>query len=314
MEITNHLTIPSPLTKVETVWTINNNVELYIKRDDLIHPILSGNKWRKLSGILNHHESTYDTITTYGGAYSNHLVATAVACSLLKTPCKGIVRGDSSTSLNPVLNLCTKYGMRLAFVTRQQYKTVCRNYGVVKRELFIPEGGVCEEGTIGCANIITEMKQVSIDQLFVACGTGTTLAGLAKGVNKMESNISLNGIQVLRGDNYIIQEVERQFNLTNFTIYDTYHFGGYAKLNAQLIEFIQQFVEQTGILLDPVYTGKMMYAIKDLVETKRIQSGQRVVAIHTGGLTGWLGRMKEFKTLKLKNPVLDTRFKEFITN
>ena len=123
MSIENHLNIPSPLTQVKTSWSEKAGIELWLKRDDLIHPIISGNKWRKLSGIFNHYNKTdYSSITTFGGAFSNHLVATAASCAILKTPCTAIIRGEEPKVWNPVLKMCQLYGMKLEFVSREEYK------------------------------------------------------------------------------------------------------------------------------------------------------------------------------------------------
>ena len=170
----------------------------------MIHPIISGNKWRKLSGILaNYNKSAYDSITTYGGAYSNHLLATAAACSIQKIPCKAIVRGESPAELNPILKMCRMYGMELEFVMRSTYQKTNRKLGISDRILFVPEGGACEEGTHGCREILGEVDLSNINQIYVPCGTGTTLAGMAKYLSLQNHEIELKGVQVLKCDGYI---------------------------------------------------------------------------------------------------------------
>jgi len=291
MSIDNHLNIPSPVCKVSVDWANANGVELYIKRDDLIHPIISGNKWRKLSGILRKYEkANYNGITTFGGAFSNHLVATACACSINKIRCTGIIRGEKPKNLNAVLKLCILYSMHLKFVTRTEYKDINRTEGIKNGELFIPEGGASMEGTIGCETILKETNLTGINEIFVACGTGTTLAGMANYIKREGFRIQLNGVQVLKGPGYIKSDLASIFNVEDVTVYDQFHCGGYAKTTSELVEFITDFTKSTGILLDPIYTGKLLLAIKTLIENKTIKPGTKVLAIHTGGLTGWFGK------------------------
>lgn len=294
MDILNHLTIPSPLHQVRTAWSAAAAVELYMKRDDLIHPIISGNKWRKLSGILGHYDkTTYREIITFGGAFSNHLVATASSCAILKIPCTGIIRGEEPKQLNGVLKLCEMYGMRLTFVTREEYKEHNRQLGVYEEKLFIPEGGACEQGTLGCFEILKEIELKGASRVFVACGTGTTIAGMSKYMDSINDDTPLCGIQVLKGNGYIAKDLQDLYGIHNVTIYDEFHCGGYAKTSPELMDFIKEFTAETGILLDPVYTGKMMLAIKKLCISGDIKQGDKVIAIHTGGLTGWFGKVEE---------------------
>ncbi len=294
MDTLNHLTIPSPLHQVRTAWSDAEAIELYMKRDDLIHPIISGNKWRKLSGILSHYDrTTYGEIITFGGAFSNHLVATAASCAILKVPCTGIIRGEEPKQLNGVLKLCKTYGMRLSFVTREEYKVHNRQLGVHEEKLFIPEGGACEQGTLGCFEVLREIELKEISKVFVACGTGTTIAGMSKFMDSTNDGTPLYGIQVLKGNGYIAKDLQDVYGIHNVTIYDEFHCGGYAKTSPELMDFIKEFTSETGILLDPVYTGKMMLAIKKLCISGDIKKGDKVIAIHTGGLTGWFGKVDE---------------------
>lgn len=291
MDIQSHLNIPSPLTPVTTSWSQASGISLFIKRDDLIHPLISGNKWRKLSGIFQYHKAAmYREVVTYGGAFSNHLVATAASCAILKIPCTGIVRGEEPKNDNQVLKLCRAYGMRLTYVTREVYKEVNRTNGVHNATLHIPEGGACEHGTIGCQDILKEVDLSNVAKVFVACGTGTTIAGMASYLNTISSKTKLCGIQVLKGEGYIAADLARDYNITNVKIYDQYHCGGYAKVSDELLAFIKEFVAETGVLLDPIYTGKMMLAIKKMCLAQDLKNGDKVMAIHTGGLTGWLGK------------------------
>ncbi|PCJ66122.1 MAG: 1-aminocyclopropane-1-carboxylate deaminase [Bacteroidetes bacterium] len=294
MNILNHLTIPSPLTQVKTSWSIAAGIELWLKRDDLIHPIISGNKWRKLSGIFeDYNREDYNGIITFGGAYSNHLVATAASCAIMELPCIGMIRGEEPKEWNPVLKLCKLYGMKLQFISREEYKRTNRQEGIKDNRLYIPEGGASKLGMVGCADILNEIDLTNVSKIFVACGTGTTIAGMATYLEKSENNhTKLYGIQVLKGERYIANDIKKQYDITSVHIYDEFHGGGYAKTNEELISFIKEFTRETGVLLDPIYTGKLMLAIKKLVERKEI-SGERIVAIHTGGLTGWFGKVSD---------------------
>ena len=289
-----HLNIPSPVSEISTNWTREYGVKIFLKRDDLIHPIISGNKWRKLSGILaNHDSSNYESITTFGGAYSNHLLAVAAVCSILKIKCKAIVRGEPPRELNPVLKMCKMYGMKLEFISRDKYSNIKRKVGVFERSLVIPEGGACLDGTIGCSEILKEYNLSNVDQIFVPCGTGTTLAGMANYLDSKNIKTLLNGIQVLKGEGYIANEIIDQYGILGVNVYDQFHLGGYAKTNGKLIAFIQDFMKQTGVVLDPIYNGKMMFAIKKLLEKGCIDRGQNILAIHTGGMTGWFGKFNK---------------------
>jgi 1-aminocyclopropane-1-carboxylate deaminase len=289
--IEKHLNIPSPMHKVSVDWAEASGVELWIKRDDLIHPIISGNKWRKLSGILNANDANeIDTITTYGGAFSNHLVATACTASILGKKSKAIVRGERPKNLNGVLKLCEFYGMELHFVKRSTYRNINRRNGLENGELFVPEGGASTGGTVGCEEILREMDLNGVSKVYVACGTGTTLAGMLKVKSQNAIDSKIIGVQVLKGENYIKNELKNIFGIENSEVLDTYHSGGYAKTNNELIYFIKSFTKQTGIVLDPIYTGKLMMAVKDQIDKGVIKRAEKVVAVHTGGLTGWFGK------------------------
>lgn len=292
MSIQHHLNIPSPEHTVHTAWTKAAGIRLSIKRDDLIHPIISGNKWRKLSGIFNHYNSNqYTQLVTYGGAFSNHLVATAAACAILGLPCKGIVRGDEPKEINLVLKLCILYGMELQFVSRAKYKETNRTFGIVNGVLHVPEGGACAQGATGCSQILKEVDLNSYDKVFIACGTGTTLAGMATHL-KNQTSTKLFGVQVLKGESYIANELKTVYGIDDVPVYDTFHMGGYAKTTDELISFIQDFNQETGVLLDPIYTGKLFFALKEMCENGEIKNGERILAIHTGGLTGWFGKVE----------------------
>ena len=294
MSIEQQLNIPSPIHTVSTSWTDVYGITLSIKRDDLIHPIISGNKWRKLSGIFREFaEESYSEVVTYGGAFSNHLVATAASCAILGKKSTGIIRGEEPKVQNAVLKLCKLYGMHLQFVTRTEYKEVNRTYGIQDDKLYVPEGGACQAGTMGCKNIITELVTAKYDKIMVACGTGTTLAGMAEHLQALHQLSKLVGVQVLKGKDYIKHEVENTYGIQGVNVLDDFHGGGYAKMNTELVHFIKDFNRETGVLLDPIYTGKLLLTIQKCCENGTIARGERVLAIHTGGLTGWFGKWEE---------------------
>lgn len=273
-----------------------NNVS--VKRDDLIDPYISGNKWRKLKYILqdvalkgkNH-------LVTFGGAYSNHLVATAAAAARHNLKATAFVRGEQVQ--NEMLLLCKLFGMELIFTDRESYKNkqllFSSHFGNNENAYFIDEGGASYEATLGCAEIIKELTE-NYDHIFCAAGTGTTAAGLLKGINSQQLCTKLHVIPVLKGGTFIQTEISTyESNLDQLELHTDYHFGGYAKTTAELIKFIQQFTAATGLLIDPVYTAKMFYAINDLASKNYFKKDAKILAIHTGGLLGILGMKDKFE-------------------
>lgn len=269
--------------------------DLWIKRDDLIDPYISGNKWRKLKYILQDAAVKGKThIITFGGAYSNHLVATAAAAARSGLKATAFVRGEELA--NEMLVLCKLYGMHLIFTNREVYKDkhACyqKYFGDNTDTYFINEGGACDEAVKGCAEIIRELP-ATVDHIFCAAGTGATAAGLLKGIQEAGLKTKLHVIPVLKGGDFIKDEIQKHVPLTEHLILHTdYHFGGYAKTQPALLAFMKQFVAAHGILIDPVYTAKMCYAIYDLSDRNYFLKEQKIIAIHTGGLLGIMG-MKE---------------------
>lgn len=270
---------------------------LYVKRDDLIDPYISGNKWRKLKFILERAKNeSKNHLVTFGGAYSNHLVATAAAAARSGFHSTAFVRGERVR--NEMLLLCSLYGMELIFVDRESYKQKQvlfeQHFGQNSNAYFIDEGGASIEGTLGCAEIITELND-RYDHIFVASGTGTTAAGLLSGLQQKHLSAKLHVVPVLKGADFIEKEIGKYTKISeHLIIHQEYHFGGYAKTTPALIEFIKSFTAQTGVLVDPVYTAKMFYAISDLEKQKIISATDRILAIHTGGLLGIFGMKDKF--------------------
>lgn len=285
--------IYSPVQKID-FHPLSN---LYVKRDDLIDPYISGNKWRKLKYILEKAKAERKNhLVTFGGAYSNHLVATAAAAARSGLQATAFVRGEEVK--NEMLLICSLYGMNLIFVDRESYKNKAglyqRHFGSNDSTYFIDEGGASAEAVQGCSEIISELTE-TYDHIFVAAGTGTTAAGLLKGIQDAGLNTKLHVIPVLKGGSFIADEIVRYTALSKHLILHTdYHFGGYAKTTPALLDFIKKFTQETGVLIDPVYTAKMFYAILDLYQQHQILPTDSILAIHTGGLLGLLGMKDKF--------------------
>lgn len=267
------------------------NIRVFLKRDDLIHPFISGNKWRKLKyNLLKAREENKRRLVTFGGAWSNHLLATASAGARFGFETVGFVRGDEVS--NPVLAMCRLHGMQLRFVSREAYKdkiSLFEQDNFPSDSLFIDEGGYGSEAVKGCADLVAELTR-SYDHIVVACGTGATVAGILAGIHKQGLQTKVHGIPVLKGGEFIKEQVERLgVDTSGLFLHLEYHFGGYAKAKEPLMDFIRDFVSSTGIMIEPVYTGKACFALHDLIRTGSFAEGESVLLIHTGGLTGFLG-------------------------
>lgn len=285
---------PSILTKIDDPWLSQYPIELWMKRDDLLHPVISGNKWRKLKYILDHALSLgSDTLISMGGAYSNHLHALAYVGKVLGLKTIGLVRGEQAETLTPSLLDMKAWGMELRFVSRSDYRLL-RQYkshhdlpGLKPRQYWLPEGGAQPLALKGVAELLAEIA-IPYDTICVPCGTGTTLAGI---VEAAPEQVSVLGFAALKNAGFLTAEVE--FILShprnNWQINLDYHFGGFAKTNAELSAFIEEVELKTTLPLEPVYTGKMMYAIYDLIKKGYFKPGQRIIAVHTGGLQGKRG-------------------------
>jgi len=268
----------------------------FVKRDDLIDPYISGNKWRKLKYILAKAKlENKNHLVTFGGAYSNHLVATAAAAARSGLKSTAFVRGEEVK--NEMLLLCNLFGMKLIFTDRTGYKNKRelfeQHFADDSQAYFVDEGGASVEAVEGCAEIIGELNE-TYDHIFVAAGTGTTAAGLLKAIQAKNLATQLHVITALKGD-FMTEEINKFTSKSNhLVVHHHYHFGGYAKTTPELITFIKEFTATTGLLLDPVYTAKMFYAIIDLEKKGTIKSTDKLLAIHTGGLLGILGMKEKF--------------------
>jgi len=292
--------IHSPVEPLAFSLFREKGLTLHIKRDDLIHPFISGNKWRKLKHILQDASDQQKThLVTFGGAWSNHLLATACAGAKFGFKTTAFVRGEEVS--NPNLSLCTLFGMELRFVDRTSYRDrfalFNQHFGVDQQAYFIDEGGYSREGAKGCGDLLNELSHV-YNHIFCAAGTGTTLAGIAETLIAKKSATQLHGVPVLAGGEFIrnrIADLSADAVADACTLHTDYHFGGYAKTKPELIDFIKHFCAQTGILIEPVYTGKLCYAVFDLARRNYFADGDQILIIHTGGLVGLLGMEKSLR-------------------
>lgn len=269
-----------------------NDIVLYLKREDLLHPEISGNKFRKLKyNFLKAKELGVKTMLTFGGAFSNHIAATAAAGKEFGFQTIGVIRGDELKHKyldNPTLKKAQENGMLLKFITREAYREKTEPYFIadLKKEFaefyLIPEGGTNALAVKGCEEILKE-QDLEFDYICSAVGTGGTIAGL---INSVQSSQSVLGFPALKGS-FLTAEIDNLVVRRNWKLIHDYHFGGYAKTTPELMRFLNYFRQKTGILLDPVYTGKMMFGIIDLIEKDYFPQGTKILAIHTGGLQGW---------------------------
>jgi len=283
----------STLDRIEEPFIQAQGIELYLKRDDLLHPIISGNKWRKLKYILEQALSLQShKIISMGGAFSNHLYTLAFVGHSLGIETMGFIRGEMPKELNPSLLDMQAWGMQLHFISRAEYRQL-RHYkqydslpGLRKGEFWLPEGGAMALALQGVAELADEL--VDYDVCCVPCGTATTFSGLIVAAPEGQRLI---GFSALKGADFLYAEVQALLknkicHHNEWLIQLDYHFGGFAKIKPELQVFMAQFEANHGIPLEPIYTGKMLYGLYDLLKKGYFNAGQRIVAIHTGGLQG----------------------------
>ena len=292
--------LPSPLQKL----ALDLSYDVYIKRDDLLHQTVSGNKWRKLKYNLQAAAAANKSIlVTKGGNYSNHIYATAAAGKLFGFQTIGLIRGEALD--NATLRFAREQGMTLVFCNRSDYRNImAENYqqyipeNLVKDTFFIPEGGTNQAALRGAAEIVSELQAQLPDldwsNAIIACAVGTagTISGIVKGAN---GKGQILGLAALKG-NFLTTEVaqltDNQYN--NWRVSDDYHFGGYARWTPQLIDFIRAFELQHGVPLEPIYTAKVMYGLTEMMTKQAFPIGSTIIAIHTGGLQGRIGFTEQF--------------------
>ncbi len=291
------LEIFSPVHQINDKLFDEQGLKVFIKRDDLIHPIISGNKWRKLKYLLKQAQAENKTrLVTFGGAYSNHLLATAAAAAKFGFKATGIVRGEAVE--NDTLFLCRLHGMDLIFTDRESYRdkpALFDKYFADDNEaFFINEGGTSPEAVKGCSELVDELI-VAYDHIFCAAGTGTMAAGIINGIYNHQLSTAFHAVPVLKNGGFVAGEINKFLTApVNYQLHTGYHFGGYGKVNDDLIAFVKKFITATGILIEPIYTGKMLYAIYDLAAKSYFKPGSSILAIHSGGVWGLLGMKEKF--------------------
>ncbi len=286
-----------------------NGISLVIKREDLIHPFVSGNKFRKLKyNLLQAKAENQSTLLTFGGAYSNHIAAVAYAGKENGFQTIGIIRGDEladKIASNPTLKFAQECGMQFEFVSREAYRLKTEAAFLEQLEeqygpfYLVPEGGTNAFAIKGCEEILTNEDTV-FDYIGCAIGTGGTISGI---INSALSHQKVLGFPALKGE-FLQDEIRNFVHNDNWELITDYHFGGYAKVNDELIAFINWFFEQTQIPLDPVYTGKMVFGIFDLVTKNYFPENSKILLIHTGGLQGIQGM--NMKLINKGLPIINT--------
>jgi 1-aminocyclopropane-1-carboxylate deaminase len=281
-----------------------NEITLHIKREDLIHPFISGNKFRKLKyNLLKAKEEKKTKLLTFGGAFSNHIAAVAFAGMENNFETIGIIRGDELESQiyeNPTLLFAQECGMKFQFVSREEYQNKTTDLFIEKLKniyydfYLIPEGGANLLAVKGCEEILTE-KDSQFSHICCSIGTGGTISGL---INSAQLYQKIIGFPSLKGD-FLSDDIRKFAVKSNWEFVTDYHFGGYGKINEELVRFINDFYHQTKIPLDPIYTGKMMFGIVDLIQKGYFPKGSKILAIHTGGLQGIKGMNNYLKNKNL---------------
>jgi 1-aminocyclopropane-1-carboxylate deaminase len=285
-----------PLQAIRDEITRKNGIHLYVLRLDINHEHISGNKLFKLKYNLEEAKrSDKKILLTFGGAFSNHIAATAAAGMECGFKTIGMIRGEKTDEPNATLTFAASCGMELHYISRGIYRQkndlnlLCSILPELNmKDIYvIPEGGANNLGVKGCREI-TGNIHTPFDKICCACGTGTTLAGIILSLKQGQEAI---GFQVLKGEGYMKAEVEKWLNESgsetqSWNINEDYHFGGYARIKPELINFMDWFKSTHGIPLDYIYTGKMMFGIYDMIQKGRFALGETIIAVHTGGLQG----------------------------
>lgn len=298
-QINQIIKIPSPLQKLNDKIFDEKSIKVFVKRDDLIHPEISGNKWRKLKyNLLNAKSLGYESILTFGGAYSNHIYATAAAGKYFNFETIGIIRGDElNENSSQTLKFAAECGMKLHFVTRNDYRAMRenpQNHPLIQsfiRSRIVPEGGTNEFALGGVGEMVDEISEqlgYAPDYIICPVGTGGTISGI---IAKSAITTQVVGICALKNGFYLEEEINRLvennvgYQKHNFEILWDYHHGGYAKKTPQLMNFIEAFHENYSFPIEYIYSGKMFFAFDELIKSY-IKPNSTVVLIHTGGIQG----------------------------
>lgn len=272
-------------------------ITIFVKREDLLHEEVSGNKFRKLKyNILKAQELGYSKLLTFGGAYSNHIAATAAAGRICGVETIGIIRGEeleNNYAGNSTLTKAVEDGMILGFLTRTDYRNkgeveIINRLKVIYGDFYlVPEGGTNEEAIKGTEEILKEGDE-TFDYICTAVGTGGTIAGI---INSSHPNQTILGFPALKGS-FLYEDIRKFVTNNNWDLVLDYHFGGYAKYNEELLSFLRELYKQTGVLFDPIYNGKMIYGVLEEIKKGRFKDNSKILVIHTGGLQGWNEKIK----------------------
>jgi len=295
-----NLWLPSPLQKINL--NNNSNLDIFVKRDDLIHHDISGNKFRKLKYNLKYaFETGFEEIIAFGGAFSNLLYTLSVISYEMKIPATFYIRGDGFDKDNPTLKFIRQNGVKMIFMSRTSFKNIRKKEYLEKlqsqfpKSYIIPEGGSNNLAVPGSGEIVDEIVSQlgkEPDYIIMDLGTGGTFAGV---LNNLPGKTILIGISAIKGVNWTNTLTEifagdtGFLNKKNWKILEDYHFGGFAKYNKKLIDFINSYKSKYGIALDPIYTGKLVFAVNDLIEKKYFKDNSTIVWVHGGGLQGIRG-------------------------
>ena len=288
-------------------YELPKGITLEIKREDLLHPFVSGNKFRKLKyNVLQAKAENQSVLLTFGGAFSNHIAAVAYAGKEQGFETIGVIRGDElrdKISENPTLSFAQECGMRFEFVTREAYRHKTETAFIEQLQVkfgsfyLVPEGGTNDLAVKGCEEILTEFD-AHFDFVCSAVGTGGTISGL---INSALPHQKVLGFPALKGD-FLQNEIHKFVNNKNWELITDYHFGGYGKVTTEFIEWMNWFYAQTGIPLDPIYTGKMVFGVMDLIQRNYFPPKSKILMIHTGGLQGIAGMNAKLE--KQNKPIL----------
>lgn len=293
MHPNQHINTPTPIQELHHPVLSEKKVRLFVKRDDLTHPEIMGNKWRKLKyNIMEMQARGMDKLLTFGGAYSNHIAATAAAGKLFGFETLGVIRGEElDKNSNSTLQKASNDGMRFCFVNRTDYRKWRENPDEILSKYpdyyFLPEGGTNKLAIKGAGEIIDEID-IEFDYLACAIGTGGTFCGL---VSSAQPHQKIIGISSLKGT-FIHDEIENllvsnNIQNGNYKIYTNYHFGGYGKVKEELTQFINWFQNNFSIEIESIYTGKAFFAVWNMITNDFFKKNSRIILIHTGGLQSY---------------------------
>ena len=271
---------------------LNNEIEVFIKRLDLIDPFISGNKLFKLKYNVDRAlKEKKNMLITFGGAFSNHILATAAYAKKKNIDCLAIVRGEEYSELNPLLTLAKEYGMKFCFVSRKEYakrndnKYVSELARKYKKAYIVPEGGNNKLGVLGAEEIL-EKQDKTFDYIICPIGTGATISGI---VNSSKSTQKIIGINCINEIKDLNNNISQKTNKNNWKIINEFNFGGFAKFDNVLTKYLKKFKSNNKITLDLNYTTKMFFGFEELINRRYFQRKSKVLLIHTGGIYGNLG-------------------------